>query len=226
MLRVSNIEMVQKRLEYPLPANAVYWRIGQTGESTKGPWATALAYLDARAVRRRLTEIFGLAGWQTRMDRFGGSDGHGFICRLEVCIDGEWIERADTSDDTAIEAVKGGASKALVRAATNFGVGEYLYGLGRNYVQIVEKKRGAKFAKVNGNPIWWEPPMLPQWALPKFAPPADQQEIVDAGARLGMDTLATAEWVQARYGVTLDYLEPFCADDAVAFLAARAKDSA
>lgn len=226
-MRVNDPDIVQRRLEWPLPGEAVYWRIGQTGVHNGKPWATALAYIDARAVRRRLTEILGPAGWQTSMARFAdAAGGAGFVCTLRCRIGGEWIERADTSDDTDMEAVKGGASKALVRAAANFGLGEYLYGLGRTYANIVDAgTKGAHQQKgKDGSYFAWAAPALPSWALPKTIPPATQAELCEAGLRCGWDAGEVCSWCLDRYGVALDALELFLADDALAWMADRAKD--
>ena len=225
--RMTDLTLLQKRLEYPLSPKAIYWRIGQVGENARGPWATALAYVDARHVRRRLTEIFGVDGWCTSMQRFSGqSGGSGFLCKLSVRMGDRIVTRCDTSDDTDIEAIKGGASKALVRAATNFGIGEYLYGLGRTYVDVVDQgTKGAQFANGKSGAFYWVPPALPSWAVAKYAVSADHNAIVAAGAKCGWDVPTMAGWIEERYGVTLDWLELPLVDDALAFLAARAKDS-
>jgi len=225
--RVTDIDIVQRRLEYPLPPDAVYWRIGQCGEKAGKVWATCLAYLDARAVRRRLTEVLGMDGWQTRMERFAdAAGGAGFVCTLSCRIADEWVERADTSDDTDIEAVKGGASKALVRAAANFGVGEYLYGLGRAYAQINEVGEHYQPGK-GGGPGWrWDAPELPAWAQPRYMDLRDQQSLQRAGLALGWQPADVEDWCRDRYGVPADRLEEWLAEDALHWFADRKRDAA
>lgn len=80
-------------------------------------------YVDARAVRRRLNEVLGPHNWQSDITlKTDGAE-----CALSIKINGEWVTKTDVSDYTQIEATKGGASKALIRAAVNWGIGEYLY---------------------------------------------------------------------------------------------------
>lgn len=80
-------------------------------------------YVDARAIRNRLNAVIGPHNW--RSDIALKTDGA--ECRLSIKINGEWITKTDVSEYTQIEATKGGASKALIRAAVNWGIGEYLY---------------------------------------------------------------------------------------------------
>jgi len=78
---------------------------------------------------------------------------------------------------------------------------------------------------VNGTRYYWKPPVLPKWAVPVYSTDSDHQEIIDLAAKVyDWGPLQAAEWIQARYGVTFDYLEQFCADDAIAFLTARVDD--
>lgn len=253
MSRVADIDIVQRRLEYPLSADAVYWRIGQTSRAetwAQGggkPWATCLAYVDARAVRRRLTEVLGLDGWQTRMERFADPTApsaapatkedkrdraeSGFICTLRCRLAGEWVERADTSDDTEQEAVKGGASKALVRAAANFGVGEYLYGLGRSYAEIVPDRTAgshwqAPSAKAGTPAFSWLAPALPAWALPVPIAQEELAALLAEAAKHGQEVADVAEWCLDRYGVPLEALEGFLAADAVDWWRDRSRGAA
>lgn len=137
-----------KQLKDPFDPKFLKWRVGQlTKDKTK---ATALAYLDAREVYKRLDDVCGLGGWQSKMT----SIEKGFICELSILIDGQWITKSDSADYTDIEAIKGGASSALKRAAAVWGIGRYLYYLPRVWVEVDEYKNLRSI------------PDLPDWATP------------------------------------------------------------
>ncbi len=140
------------------------WRIGRAGETNGKIWAFALAYVDARAVQERLDEVCGPANWQ---DSYQVLE-KGILCTLQIKVDGEWIAKTNGSPETDIEGFKGGISKALVRAASSWGVGRYLYDLEPTFAHIVEKGTpGAKTGQTKDKKWFhWTPPDLPKWALP------------------------------------------------------------
>ena len=144
-------EVMLKQLKQPFDPKFVKWRVGATNkDKTKG---IALAYIDAREVKKRLDDVVGLAGWQ---DRYVAVDG-GFICELSLKIDDEWITKSDAAGNTKVEPIKGGASDALKRAASTWGIGRYLYYLPNIWVDIKPKGNSYELAEL---------PQLPEWALP------------------------------------------------------------
>ena len=154
--KVTLVE-IGERLRAPFPAKDIQWRLGATSEAqSKG---LALAYLDARAIQRRLDAVFGWDGWATKYDTLG--NGSGVVCNLCVRLpDDSWIEKADGADPTQVEATKGGISDAFKRvAASGFGIGRYLYDLDQQWVPVEKHGR-----------TWVIPrnvtPSLPAWALP------------------------------------------------------------
>jgi hypothetical protein len=137
-----------KQLKEPFDPKFLKWRVGQTTkDKTK---ATALAYLDAREVYKRLDDVCGVGGWQSKILEMNG----GFICELSILIDGVWVTKSDAADFTDIESIKGGASSALKRAAAVWGIGRYLYYLPRVWVGLDQYKQLKEI------------PELPDWALP------------------------------------------------------------
>ena len=169
-----DVEMSQylKRLATPFDPKEIDWRIGQAGSRDNKPWAKVLAYIDARAVMDRLDDVVGPGNWKDRYWR----EGAGVMCGLAIRINGEWVEKVDGSDETDIEAFKGGISKAMVRTAVKWGIGRYLYNLGDGWAQIVTQGTpGARWqgAKTDGKPnqnypaFHWLPPELPKWAVPE-----------------------------------------------------------
>lgn len=153
-----------RRLVAPFPAKAVKWRVGSTTkDKTRG---SALAYVEARAVMKRLDQVFGPSGWsfETRpvslevTGRNGQITESGFIGRLTVTWpSGKTTVREDAGAASDIEPLKGGASDALKRAAVQLGIGRYLYHLPTRWVPLRDGKYLA------------ETPNLPDWAIPKPA---------------------------------------------------------
>lgn len=140
-----------KQLKEPFDPKFLKWRVGQTTkDKTK---ATALAYLDAREVYKRLDDVCGFDGWSSKIIELKD----GFICELSIKMpDGSWVTKSDAADYTDIEAIKGGASSAVKRAAAVWGVGRYLYYLPRVWVGLDQYKQLKEI------------PELPDWATPNI----------------------------------------------------------
>ncbi|MBQ9280706.1 MAG: hypothetical protein IJ207_00705 [Treponema sp.] len=156
------------KLKEPFSADDIEWRLQQCGERKDGTiWGKCLAYITSRAVQERLDEVCGADGWRSDIRK----DGNAYLCTLSIRTkreDGstEWISRTDGADATDIESVKGGISGALKRAAVQFGIGRYLYDLEEGWAEICED--GKYFGKTkNERQFRWNPPALPEWALPK-----------------------------------------------------------
>lgn len=142
-------EVMLRQLKNPFDPNFIKWRVGQTTKDKKK--ATALAYLDAREVYKRLDDVCGMDGWSSKFVPING----GFICELSIKMpNGNWVTKSDSADYTDIEEIKGGASSALKRAAAVWGIGRYLYYLPRVWVPINEFKQLTEI------------PELPEWAMP------------------------------------------------------------
>jgi hypothetical protein len=130
-------------LTQPFEEKHVEWRIGKAfyGETEQQNSYLLLAYLDARAVQRRLDEIFTPFGWRDEYRQ----EGSGFVCRLCVLINGMWVCKENGSSETNMEAYKGGISSAFKRVASSgFGIGRYLYNLGDTWADHTYDKVGAK----------------------------------------------------------------------------------
>lgn len=160
------------QLKDPFDPKFVKWRVGATNaDKTLG---IALAYIDSREVKKRLDEVMGLAGWRDRLIPVDG----GFISEIDLNIDGEWITRSNAAGNTAVEAIKGGASDAFKRAASKWGVGHYLYYLPNQWVPI--KPAGKSYALA-------QTPELPSWALPGGVPDWESVAEMEASLNSGVD---------------------------------------
>lgn len=104
-----------KQLKRPWPVNKLKWR--------KGPGGKELVYIDARMVKKRLDDVFGM-DWQCT---YTETNERSVVCNIGVKIGEEWIWRSDGAGESNIEAEKGMYSDAFKRAAVRFGIGEYLY---------------------------------------------------------------------------------------------------
>lgn len=105
----------------PLSSSEVEWRI----RSAKGAKTTVVPYINNRAVMERLDECFGSEGWKNEFKEL--SSGKGFLCGISVEVQFQWRTKFDGAPFSDIEAVKGGLSDAMKRAAVQWGLGRELY---------------------------------------------------------------------------------------------------
>jgi len=166
------------RLKEQFPASDIGWRICRSGVKNDKVWAQLLAYVTARACQERLDEVLGVLGWQTDYERVG----EGFLCRLKVKYEDEWITKTDGAQITDFEPYKGGISGAFKRACSaGLGIGRYLYYLTDTWANTTldrpPRNSGWNYASLTDKtPFWWLPPELPTWALPGGAGiPFDKQ---------------------------------------------------
>ncbi len=126
----------------------------------------AAAYVTNRAIQQRLDNVCGPADW--RNDYRPGPIG-GILCGISIRIDREdgssdWVTKWDGADNTDIEAVKGGLSNSMKRAASQWGVGRYLYDIPSQWVPVDEHGRFA------------QEPRLPREFLPAERPAPQRRE--------------------------------------------------
>lgn len=123
----------------------------------KGPNGKQLPYVTNRAIQDRLDEVMGPANWKNEF-REWGQGSPGVLCGLSLRIDNEWITKWDGAEQTDIEAVKGGLSDAMKRAAVQWGIGRYLYAEGGTAGTGTD---GAKAAPVSSTPAAQPGPYAP-----------------------------------------------------------------
>jgi hypothetical protein len=131
-----NHEDIIKRLREPFSNKEIEWKIQVTSQDkTKG---LAVAYMDARAVQKRLDEVVGPFNWKNEYSLWHD---HAQICGISL-YDAEkeqWVTKFDGAENSDIEPVKGGLSDSFKRAATVWGIGRYLYELDGQWVEIEPK---------------------------------------------------------------------------------------
>lgn len=153
-------------LDAPFPSEDIEWRIQQAGKSGEKVWAKVLAYVTNRAIMKRLDEVCGKAGWRNEYRDIPNNGG--VECGISIKVDGEWITKWDAAENTQVEAVKGGRSGAMKRAAVQWGIGRYLYNLEEGFATVsTQRVNGYHYARSKEvGTFYWQPPALPAWALP------------------------------------------------------------
>tara|TARA_R110002012_G_scaffold213770_1_gene384852 strand:+ start:2185 stop:2973 length:789 start_codon:yes stop_codon:yes gene_type:complete len=161
---------VTSALQAPFHPDDIEWRVQR--ESRDKSSVLVLAYVTNRAIQARLDEVFTPFGWQNSFHE--GPQG-GLICKIGARANfnnepGEWIWKQDGAENTQVEAVKGGISSAMKRAAVQWGIGRYLYNLTDNWVKLQDSKPSAN--SQGQQPGYhkgkhWAKPNLPTWATPQ-----------------------------------------------------------
>ena len=158
------------KLKEPFPFDDLEFRLQSCGEKDGKFWGLVLAYVTNRAIQNRLDEVVGPENWKNEFTK--GPDG-GILCGLSIKINGEWVTKYDGAENTNIEAVKGGLSGAMKRAAaTGWGIGRYLYNLKESWAVIAPDGKKGKYTGQTKDKKYckWDPPALPAWALPAGTP--------------------------------------------------------
>jgi hypothetical protein len=152
-----------KDLSVPFAQDDIEWRMQQSGLNGTKPWGKCLAYVTNRAIMDRLDSVCGHENWK---NLFTAAPVGGILCGISILVDSnEWVTKWDGAQNTDVEAVKGGLSNAMKRAAVQWGIGRYLYNLETGWA--VFDKNGKYSAKMkDGSFHKWNPPQLPSWALP------------------------------------------------------------
>jgi hypothetical protein len=166
-------EMLEK-LQQPFDPFDIEWRPQSAGKTKEGKlWAIVVPYVDNRAIQDRLDEVCGPDGWY---NKFEYPTEKAVNCGISIKFQEEgWITKWDGAQETNIEAVKGGLSNAMKRAAVQWGIGRYLYKLEAVIVTPVDKKpypmgdHLMAVVKLEGKQsrIYYKRPSLPKWALPE-----------------------------------------------------------
>ncbi|MBD5116283.1 MAG: hypothetical protein HDT48_02055 [Ruminococcaceae bacterium] len=136
-----NYNEIIKRLHEPFTAQEIEWKIQVTSQDKKR--GMAVAYMDARAVQKRLDEVIGAFNWKNVYSLWHDNSQ---ICGISIFNDdrNEWITKFDGAENSDIEPIKGGLSDSFKRAATIWGIGRYLYEIDGVWVEIEPK--GKSFA--------------------------------------------------------------------------------
>ena len=159
------------RLAEPFPAKDIQWlpqhkpKQGRNGK----PYMIVNAFLRNRAIMERLDAVVGAENWQNVYVE--GPDG-GVLCGIGIRVgEHDWVWKYDGATNTdkggvdhkSDIAVKGGLSNAMKRAAVQWGIGRYLYSLGKTYAEFGSGPNNVQF---DGQWLKWDAPKMPQQFLP------------------------------------------------------------
>ncbi len=154
-----------KKLKEPFPETDIEWRVSRSGEKNGNVWCMVLAYIDNRAIMDRLDDVCGPPNWR---NEYTSAPEGGILCGISIKCGDEWITKWDGAENTNVEAIKGGLSGAMKRAGVQWGIGRYLYNLTENFGKVSDNGRLKGTVNSNGSKKYykWNPPPLPEWALP------------------------------------------------------------
>lgn len=165
------------KLAEPFPAGAITWRVQSAWPADGKVSCLVIPYITTVAIETRLDTVCGPENWcSTPLECHEVRAG---VIALQVGIsirfDGEWITKYDVSEAPAKrETVKGGYTGAFKRAAYKWGLGRTLKNVGAMFATTSKTGgKGWNWAELNdkhgGKEYYWQPPLLPAFALPREA---------------------------------------------------------
>jgi hypothetical protein len=203
------------KLLAPFDRDDIKWRVQQAGMSAAGkPWAMVIPYVSNRAIQARLDDVFGVMGWENSYQPT--VDGKGFLCGITVHYNEKKVTKWDGAGITQIEALKGGLSDSMKRAAVQLGIGRYLYNLEAHFADctVVNNRRDANKCHAHRDKssgvitlISWTPPQLPAWALPVVSPEPFLQAIDNAEDMEGLRSAFKAAYLAAKTSGITKFIE-------------------
>ncbi|MEB9552425.1 Rad52/Rad22 family DNA repair protein [Bacillus cereus] len=128
-----------ENLQAEFPLEHLGWKITTTFESNGRFFAYLAPFVDARAIQDRFDEVFGIDKWQVSYEKWGEK---ATKCTISVFLNERWISKEDGSEESDYNAVKGGFSNSLKRAAVLWGVGRYLYNIKPHKVELTTHSKG------------------------------------------------------------------------------------
>lgn len=153
-----------KTLQRKLDVSDIDFRIGRSGLSQSGAWATLMAYKDSRVDMRRLDESTN-GMWSNTFKR----DTKGVLqCEISVFLNGQWVSKVSNGTASQFESEKGEYSDAFKRAGFMWGIGRELYDIPELIVMLKDEEFWVKEAdskKPKVNPTHKLKPSEWVWAL-------------------------------------------------------------
>lgn len=131
---------IRAELAMPFAPEDLEWRLQSTYEDRMKGWA--VPYVTNRAIQDRLDDVVGPENWHNEFKPWHGTGKkEAQICGISIHFESRgYVTKWDGAEDTDIEAVKGGLSDSMKRAAVQWGVGRILYKMDMVWVDI--EKRG------------------------------------------------------------------------------------
>jgi hypothetical protein len=140
---VSEQQELAARLGAPFDPQDVDFR--PQGKPNANDQGRVVAYVDARTVQDRLDEVFGPEGWSFSWEPLVITN---TIQVVRGTITAAGVSKSDVGDAGDTEPSKSAVSDAFKRAAVQWGIGRYLYGMGASYVKT--KQQGNSWVPADG----------------------------------------------------------------------------
>lgn len=139
-------EELRQALTAPFANGDIEWRVSVTTRDKER--GLAVPYVTNRAIQNRLDDTVGIDGWQNEFVPW--KDGKAQLCGISIYFaqQKQWLTKWDGADDSDFESVKGGLSDSMKRAAVEWGIGRYLYGMTQVWVRI--EQHGKSYAIMDG----------------------------------------------------------------------------
>lgn len=133
-------EELRIALSAPFSSADIDWRVSATTQDKSR--GLAVPYVTNRAIQNRLDDTVGVDGWHN--DFVPWKNDRAQLCGISIYFPGSqaWLTKWDGADDSDIESVKGGLSDSMKRAAVEWGIGRYLYGMTQVWVAIEPRGKG------------------------------------------------------------------------------------
>ncbi len=154
-------EQIARELSSYFHPKDIQWKPDRFVSTSQGLRAVMLAYLDNRAIMQRLDDVCGPGNWKSKMERWGEA---GALCTLSLLFNGTWVDRSDVSENSNVAALKGGASGAMKRAGSQWGIGRYLYDFPNAFLPATDQGGKKRLSK------WGDRPQHPPEFLPGCEP--------------------------------------------------------
>ena len=128
---------IKNELSMPFAPEDLEWRLQRTSESQER--GLAVPYVTNRAIQDRLDDVVGPQNWYNDFKPWhtnGKKESQ--ICGIAIFFEehGGFITKWDGAEDTDIEAIKGGLSDSMKRAAVQWGIGRVLYKMDVVWVDV------------------------------------------------------------------------------------------
>lgn len=141
-------------LSAPFEFEDLEWRTLRVMDNN-GIQAMIAPYVTARAIQDRLDKVCTPIMWWNEFRDW--RDGQ--LCGITIMDGDKMVTKWDGAKNTQIEALKGGLSDSMKRAAVQWGIGRYLYKLPPMKARILQKYEPGAYRGTDSNkkPFWWTP---------------------------------------------------------------------
>ena len=187
----------KQELAKPFAPEDLEWRLQQTIADKQ--CGLAVPYVTNRAIQDRLDDVVGPENWHNEFKPWhGNGKKESQICGISIFFEGRgFVTKWDGAEDTDIEAIKGGLSDSMKRAAVQWGIGRVLYKMEPVWVSVNQRGKSwiiqdsersrldrvymETLKRLNLNPA--QPGGLQSELTPKAAPAANSELSQQSGNR-------------------------------------------